>query len=179
MGEKMKQKLDSIGFLWKVNAVGMTGYDITEMLDHLKAFQSEFGHLRVPISYTKDCDGKVVKLGAWVANVRRRFSRDEINEDTKQKLDDIGFVWRMRSSFLEGHTGLLQTQVPCWVISKNSKLSLVMSVCHTFTKKIANRKAWSLGSKKPPQKQQGCAGRRAKKRAELNEFCLENEIWHH
>lgn len=53
----------------------------TELLD----FKKEYGHCNVPKTYAKNR-----KLGAWVANLRRRI--EEQSESRIKKLNAIGFV---------------------------------------------------------------------------------------
>mmetsp|Transcript_35323 Transcript_35323/g.85675 ORF Transcript_35323/g.85675 Transcript_35323/m.85675 type:complete len:423 (-) Transcript_35323:753-2021(-) len=56
-----------------------------DSIDQLLAFKEEHGHCRVPVSFPG--------LGRWVHRQRVLFRKGKLNEDRKQQLEAIGFVW--------------------------------------------------------------------------------------
>jgi hypothetical protein len=64
--------------------------------EQLVEFKRNNGHCIVPQRYGED-----KSLGKWVANQRRNFADDKMQQDRKELLDEIGFVWRVDKSELE------------------------------------------------------------------------------
>jgi Helicase associated domain len=85
LSEERRQHLDDIGFV-----PGMT---VTErwdsMLERLREYQSINGHCAVPARYSLD-----PQLGLWVINQRAKYQN--LSEERRQRLEDIGFVARLR-----------------------------------------------------------------------------------
>eukprot|EP00581_Thalassiosira_minuscula_P007000 CAMPEP_0183706548 /NCGR_PEP_ID=MMETSP0737-20130205/3328_1 /TAXON_ID=385413 /ORGANISM="Thalassiosira miniscula, Strain CCMP1093" /LENGTH=498 /DNA_ID=CAMNT_0025933963 /DNA_START=170 /DNA_END=1666 /DNA_ORIENTATION=+ len=85
--------LDAIDFQWNVR--GDTFWQ--KNFDSLLKYKNEHGDVRVPRLYTKN-----PKLGEWVTDQRRQWkSKMEgkpslMTEERKAKLDEIGFVWKVR-----------------------------------------------------------------------------------
>jgi hypothetical protein len=61
------------------------------MFRRLVAYQKKHGSTNVPKRYKED-----PKLGNWVSAQRTLYSRKEISEERINRLDSIGFVWKMR-----------------------------------------------------------------------------------
>ena len=85
---EQRRMLNEIGFVWKVRVV--TSFD--EVILLLEKFKAEHGHCLVPAKYVTE-DG--INLGGIVRNIRSG-NRKTSNEQ-KKRLDDIGFVWEIRS----------------------------------------------------------------------------------
>jgi ABC-type sulfate transport system substrate-binding protein len=87
-----KEKLDQIGFTWKTRVYERhtTKYDKKwkDMYDKLLEFHAEHGHSIVPRGYS-DC-----KLYVWTATQRVLYREERIQENRKQSLEDLGFVWK-------------------------------------------------------------------------------------
>mmetsp|Transcript_12198 Transcript_12198/g.21923 ORF Transcript_12198/g.21923 Transcript_12198/m.21923 type:complete len:565 (-) Transcript_12198:110-1804(-) len=85
--------LDAIDFQWNVR--GDTFWQ--KNFDCLVKYKNEHGDVRVPRLYTKN-----PKLGEWVTDQRRQWKSkmdgkpNLMTEDRKAKLDEVGFVWKVR-----------------------------------------------------------------------------------
>jgi hypothetical protein len=83
--------IDRIGFSW----------------DHwfglLMRFKEREGHCLVPRFH----DEGQFKLGAWVAEQRTNYRKDNLSVDRKRRLDDLGFVWNTHANaWQEGFAAL-------------------------------------------------------------------------
>jgi Helicase associated domain len=75
-------------------SIDITVSMITEMVCDCCSMVSKFhtytGHCKVPDRYKPD-----KPLGTWVKKQRLANACDQLKEDRKQMLDDLGFVWRI------------------------------------------------------------------------------------
>jgi Helicase associated domain len=85
LSEKQRQRLDDIGFVVRLRT--RTEWDL--MFQRLVDFQLKHGDCRVPKIYQPDR-----QLGHWVMNQRAEYQN--LSEERRQRLDDIGFVARLR-----------------------------------------------------------------------------------
>ena len=82
--EKRKM-LDSLGFVWDVRSSQFeAGFSA------LQAFYEREGHCRVPYNNHEE---NGINLSNWV-KVRRK-SKDNMKSEWRQRLDEIGFVWKL------------------------------------------------------------------------------------
>jgi intein-encoded DNA endonuclease-like protein len=72
------------------------------MCQALVDYKAKHGHTRVPQNYT--VQGK--RLGQWVSNFRSRTESD-LPEESRRQLQEIGFTWRVRSSWDEMYKHML------------------------------------------------------------------------
>jgi hypothetical protein len=89
-----KEKLDQIGFIWETrvhNRRNTTRNDKKwkDMYDKLVEFHAEHGHSIVPRGYSD------YKLYVWTAAQRVLHREERIQENRKQFLEDLGFVWNV------------------------------------------------------------------------------------
>lgn len=79
-------QLNSIDFVWDV------GLDARweERLRRLRRYKMEHGNCLVPTTYEYDQD-----LANWVSNQRTEYRNGNISNDRIERLDGIGFVWRV------------------------------------------------------------------------------------
>jgi len=85
-----KEKLDSIGFAWRINN---TRVSIEKIIELLVEYKEEHGNCCVSRYYiTKEG----ISLGQMVRDIRG--GKRKISHEEKEKLDSIGFVWRVNSS---------------------------------------------------------------------------------
>ena len=82
LGKDKRQKLDDIGFVWDPDA-----FRWNQMLEELLAYKKEHGDCLVPRKWPEN-----QQLSNWV-DTQRRVPR--LTESQRQKLDDIGFVWKL------------------------------------------------------------------------------------
>jgi hypothetical protein len=82
-----RQRLDALGFAWDVLALQWE-----EGFDHLARYRKHNGHCLVPVS---DRDPVThYRLGAWVN--RQRTNQKTLSPERRQRLDTLGFVWKVR-----------------------------------------------------------------------------------
>jgi superfamily II DNA or RNA helicase len=77
-----RQQLDHLGFVWDSNDA-----DWEEGFGYLKVYKEREGHCQVPRRHIENG----FKLGNWVNN--RRTSKDDLSEERRQRLDELGFIW--------------------------------------------------------------------------------------
>jgi hypothetical protein len=85
MSVERRRRLDAIGFVWDPYEV-----EWENNFALLKGFKSREGHCRVPRGHQ---EGNF-KLGTWVVNQRNR--KNTLSAERKQRLNAIGFVWRLK-----------------------------------------------------------------------------------
>ena len=80
-----RQRLDALGFAWDV---------LTAQWDEgfrcLEIYHQREGHCRVPATYRE----QGFRLGSWVNN--QRMAKDTLLPERRQRLDALGFVWKVR-----------------------------------------------------------------------------------
>lgn len=96
MDDKMKKerhdKLNSIGFVWRVRTYGLSPKlekQWNDAFKSLKDYKREHGDCLVPHEY--ESGGR--KLGYWVHAQRARHANGKLRPDRKKKLESVGFVW--------------------------------------------------------------------------------------
>lgn len=57
-----------------------------------KDYYLEYGNLNVPSDYKTE-DG--IKLGAWIKNIRRRYSYDDLKDEYVELLNEIKMIWNL------------------------------------------------------------------------------------
>jgi superfamily II DNA or RNA helicase len=86
MSRERLRRLDALGFVWDPHD---TQWE--EGFGFLQKFHQRKGHCRVPATH---CE-KGYRLGRWV--VKQRQGRDTMAPQRRQRLDALGFVWKVRS----------------------------------------------------------------------------------
>ncbi|MGY3341103.1 hypothetical protein ACVW0K_007296 [Streptomyces filamentosus] len=79
--------LDKIGMIWEHRAAAFQ-----RNLDALAAFKAEHGHTRVPQSHVQDG----IRLGAFVSQMRAKYSTGVLPADKVQALEEAGMIWRAK-----------------------------------------------------------------------------------
>eukprot|EP00804_Cyclotella_cryptica_P028722 CCRYP_008225-RA/>CCRYP_008225-RA protein AED:0.05 eAED:0.05 QI:205/1/1/1/1/1/4/428/534 len=93
MTDERKEKLDAIGFVWKVRERA----DWNDRYEQLLEFKKENGHCVVPQHYTQNR-----ALGKWVAKQREQYRfyhagrHSFLTEERIDLLKSLGFVWRVK-----------------------------------------------------------------------------------
>jgi hypothetical protein len=82
-----QDRKDEIGFACKTNQTWHQQYE------KLVEFKQTNGHCLVPRGYKKD-----MALGTWVGNQRGRHTNNEMRQDRKELLDELGFAWKVRAT---------------------------------------------------------------------------------
>ena len=88
MNEARIQMLESIGFLWDVHSKQWDD----RLLD-LLAYKRIKGHCNVP----RYCH-QYAQLATWVKRQRRQYASGKLPQDRIQRLESIGFQWRVRDT---------------------------------------------------------------------------------
>jgi hypothetical protein len=100
LSEEYRKRLDEIEFVWDVYEAGWE-----EGFSYLKAYKERKGHCLVPQGQKEHG----FRLGAWVNNHssiptsrslpplwRQRHRINTITAERRQRLDELGFVWKVR-----------------------------------------------------------------------------------
>src|SRR6516225_4262406 len=83
LSEARRQQLDELGFVWNaLDAAWEEGFS------YLKMYKEREGHCRVPAAHKENG----FRLGQWV-NTQRK-NRETMSDNRRQRLDDLGFVWK-------------------------------------------------------------------------------------
>jgi hypothetical protein len=85
MSVERRRRLDAVGFVWDPYEV-----EWEKNCALLKGFKSREGHCRVPRGHQ---EGNF-RLGTWVVNQHNR--KNTLSAERKQRLNAIGFVWRLK-----------------------------------------------------------------------------------
>ena len=81
---KQEERLDKLGFIWNIQV------SFEEFYKLLKEYKAEHGNCMVPASHVTK-DGK--PLGKILQHIR--YGSRHVTEKQREKLDDLGFVWRV------------------------------------------------------------------------------------
>ena len=89
------QRLDAIGFVWRVLRKNIKDAQWTVMYERLVAYKQHYKSTCVPRSYAAD-----PKLGQWVSTQRSNYHTRSshsyhLTTERKQQLNRIGFVWKV------------------------------------------------------------------------------------
>jgi superfamily II DNA or RNA helicase len=85
LSESRRRRLDEIGFVWEPSDKRWE-----EGFSALQLFQNRESHCRVPASHIENG----YQLGRWVGTQRTRQAM--LSESRRRRLDEIGFVWKLR-----------------------------------------------------------------------------------
>jgi hypothetical protein len=85
MSVERRRRLDAVGFVWDPY-----GVEWEKNFALLKGFQSREGHCRVRRGHQEGG----FKLGTWVVN--QRIRKNALFAERKQRLNAIGFIWRLK-----------------------------------------------------------------------------------
>lgn len=93
LSKEQKQKLKSISFDWRTKKEkDDDGWD--DSLNRLINYGAlHGGDYNVPQKYNDD-----LELGTWVANQRKLYHRGKMREDRKEKLKNLGFMWKINNN---------------------------------------------------------------------------------
>jgi hypothetical protein len=86
LSQEERQRLDALGFVWNV---GDAQWE--EGFRYLEKFHQREGHCQVPATRREGRFG----LGRWVR--AQRASTKTLSPERRQRLDALGFVWKVRS----------------------------------------------------------------------------------
>ena len=85
LSEKRLKLLNEISFIWEPN---QAQWD--QNYSELVSYKNEFGNCLVSFNYQVH----ETKLGRWVS--RQRSKKETLRPDQVKRLDDIGFVWKVK-----------------------------------------------------------------------------------
>lgn len=88
LGAKKKALLDDVGFVWEDPNYDRNERHWNKMFRELEQYKECEGHVKVPVNKSS--------LGAWVRHQRKRYHDDTLLEHREEKLESIGFIWRLR-----------------------------------------------------------------------------------
>ena len=98
LSESQIKLLEEIGMVWDVKEM-----EWQEKYTLAKAYYEKHGNLKIPVSFKTvngyDADENGVKLGEWIANLRRQYKKNKDNtpmSDQRIKLlEEIGMIWEI------------------------------------------------------------------------------------
>ena len=90
--------LTEIGFQWKDLKSYLSQLKWDEQFKSLCEYKEKHGHCRVPNKYEKDNR----KLGYWVGTQRQLYKGNVLTKERQDKLNSIGFSWRMSTGNRNG-----------------------------------------------------------------------------
>jgi|SRR6516164_7764995 hypothetical protein len=90
LSSERRQRLDEVGFAWDPHNSAWE-----EGLRHLTSYKEREGHCNVPQLYRQNG----FRLGSWVAE--QRGNADTLSSEHRQRLDELGFVWKQHESAWE------------------------------------------------------------------------------
>ncbi len=97
LSEERRGRLDELGFVWDRRQQRWE-----EGFSHLQAYVEEHGDCRVPNRF-RTSDG--YHLGSWVN--KQRSKKEQLSEERRGRLDELGFVWdRRQQRWEEGFSHL-------------------------------------------------------------------------
>ncbi|EJK73446.1 hypothetical protein THAOC_04929 [Thalassiosira oceanica] len=90
-------RLDGIGFKWSLRELAPTVPWETRF-DELVQYKEKHGDCNVPRNQGQ--------LGAWVHNQRSAYSANSLAQDRIDRLEGIGFKWKLKDSYVPWETPL-------------------------------------------------------------------------
>jgi len=99
LSEERAKRLEELGFVWDTKGIAWEAN-----FGLLAQYLSEKGDCLVPSSY-KTVEG--TKLGLWVSNLRRAYSKGQLSEERARRLEELGFMREPRDAAWEANFGLL------------------------------------------------------------------------
>jgi hypothetical protein len=85
MNDDRKEELDGMGFIWN-----FCDHSWRANFERLVAYKAQHHDCNVPRAYQDD-----PKLGNWVHRQRMFQKSGQLNDDRKEELDGIGFIWNV------------------------------------------------------------------------------------
>lgn len=83
------QQMNDLDMIWSLHK-----YQLALLIQDLREFKRQHGHLRVPSSYTSTrADGTAFQLGATCKTLRSAYKKGEVHEHKIQALNAEGFIW--------------------------------------------------------------------------------------
>jgi len=82
------EAIEKIGFKFPIPMNNQKTWD--ERFEELVKYKNEFGDCKVPVRYKEN-----QQLATWVRTQRRNYKEETIKKEKKDKLDNIGFIWRV------------------------------------------------------------------------------------
>jgi hypothetical protein len=155
MKPERKDKLDELGFVWKVGVCdgssSLQERTWDELYERLLEFQEEHGHCRVPRSFDK------WDLGTWVSSQRR--ANLTIDHRRAERLNAIGFEWTLRTEDILWDSSF----------SRLKAYKTIHGDCHVTNKKDPQLFLWA-GQQRRRNKDSGLPSERKQLFSELGFF---------
>jgi hypothetical protein len=92
LSDSQFRRLDTLGVIW--DQIFSKDHEWEIKFAKLKEFNSRYGHCRVPIGWDTD-----KSLGLWVMRQRKMYLTGKILEYRKWRLNELGFVWQVKTSY--------------------------------------------------------------------------------
>jgi hypothetical protein len=92
LSENQLQRLDNLCINWHIPMSRDQKWELLYL--RLKNFQQTFGHCKVPRKWAND-----MQLSNWLTVNRRMYARNKLRIDRQRKLDELGFVWNVKTKY--------------------------------------------------------------------------------
>ena len=85
--------LEKIDMVWNIHSLKWK-----ETYEYAKKYYEEYGNLEVPYNF-KTNDGinyneeGIINLDQWISSQRKRYNNDNLSQERKQLLNEIGMIW--------------------------------------------------------------------------------------
>lgn len=93
ISRRRKKLLDKLGFVWEQaeadDVITLADMNWDRMYERLLDFRNKYEHVNVPQAYRRD------GLGDWVMGQRTSKTRNTLAPDRVERLNRIGFIWRV------------------------------------------------------------------------------------
>ncbi|CAB9518487.1 helicase [Seminavis robusta] len=89
--DEQRAQLTQLGFMWKCAGRGRLSKDWDVMFERLLEYKKQNGNCMVPQNREK-----YPHLSLWVKNQRADYHKGTLDEGRQERLEDVGFVWRVR-----------------------------------------------------------------------------------
>lgn len=96
LSDERKAQLAAIGFSPDAGRAPPAKVEWDDRFEQLKAYKAQHNTFNVPVD-GGDADKETCQLGYWVRNQRMQRNHGKMREDRIQKMDSIGFPWRLRA----------------------------------------------------------------------------------
>ena len=98
LDEERRQRLEDLGVVWN-----MWEEQWEQNFDLLVQYHEREHHCNVPSHHVEDGSN----LGKWLSNQRAEFKKGDLDEERRQRLEDLGVVWNMLEEQWEQSLALL------------------------------------------------------------------------
>ncbi|VEU38646.1 unnamed protein product [Pseudo-nitzschia multistriata] len=105
LGADRQRRLESLGVVWDLSIIQWE-----EMFVHLRDFREREGHSNVPNRYKVETSFPLKNLGAWLQTQRRLKQEGTLDQNRRERLENLDVQWEIYSKWEKLHHLLVQYQ---------------------------------------------------------------------